>query len=175
MNREVVQLLAKSGLVPEDALQQFYKWKMVDDVGKIDQPKSAKELVDRINAVLEEDGMTLVRVTDIDIVNRYFSTQTIGKLVLVTEGELAQSSTVEVAFGKTLTGEIVFPWRGDSITNLMTNGLTHLLIEKKAKGLTVMQAIYFSDVKEAYFGTMKAFMICTPSSVEQEGGDGDVA
>lgn len=169
MNREAVQLIAKSGLIPEEMLQQFYKWKMVEDVGKIDHPKTAQELVDRVARVLDEDGMALVRETDVDIVRRYFTTQQVGRLVLMTDGDPPQSTIFEVAYGRTLTGEIIFPWRGDSVANLMTNGWTHLLVEHTVKGLKVLQAIYFCDVKEAYFGDMKAFMICQPSSVEPQG------
>jgi len=168
MTREVVQMLAKSGLVPEDLLRQLYKWKMVEDVGKVEQPKSAQDLIRRVDLVLEEDGMELVRVTDIDIVNRYLSTQKIGKLVLVADGDTPQSSQVDVAFGRTITGEFIFPWRGDSIADLMTNGMTHLLLEE-AEG---KQAVYFSDAREAYFGNSKAFMVCAPSTFEQENGHG---
>jgi hypothetical protein len=96
MNREVVQMLAKSGLIPEDLLPQFYKWKMIDEVGKIDQPKTAKELVDRIATILEDDGMTLMRETDIDIVRQYFTTQAIGKLMVATDGDPPQSTSLVV-------------------------------------------------------------------------------
>ena len=67
MNRTAVQLIAKSGLIPEELLQQFYKWKLLDDVGSIEQPQTASELVARINSILEEDGMQMFRMTDIDI------------------------------------------------------------------------------------------------------------
>jgi len=176
MNREAVQLIAKSGLIPTEMLSQFYKWKMVDDVGKIDPPTTAQDLIDRIADALENDGMALVRETDIDIVRRYFDTQQIAQLVISTNDDPPQSTTFEVAFGSSLTGEIIFPWRGDSVANLMTNGLTHLLIERKVSGLKVVQAIYFCDVKEAYFGETKSFMICTPSTIEPKGDeDGDAA
>ena len=168
MNRTAVQLIAKSGLIPEELLQQFYKWKLLDDVGSIEQPQTASELVARINSILEEDGMQMFRMTDIDILQRYMATQEIGDLV-VSEGVDGQSTMFEVAYGRTLTGEIIFPWRGDNVANLMTNGLTHLLVKRVVKNLKVVTALYFCEVKEMYFGSTKAFMICQPSTAEQPG------
>lgn len=176
MNREIVRLLAKSGLIPVELLRQFEKWKLIDDISRVDRPRTAEELVGKISAILEADGTMLLRLTDIDIVQRYFQTQTIGKLVLMTGSGPANTTTIDVAFGTTLTGEIILPWRDDSIANIMTNGMTHLQIEQEAKGgLRAISAVYFSDVKEAYFDSRKAFMICFPSTRETGGVNGDVA
>lgn len=176
MNREIVRLLAKSGLIPPELLPQFLKWKLIDDIGQIAQPKTAEELIAVVTSILEDDDMTLVRSTDIDIVRRYFQTQAIGKLVLMTADSPGNTTVVKVAFGRTLTDEIILPWRDDSIANIMTNGLTHLQIEQEAKGgLRSIAAIYFSDVKEAYFDSNKAFMICVPSTVESGGQHDDIA
>ena len=162
-------MIARSGLIPPDMLPQFYKWKLLDEVGKIDLPKTADQLVERISEILDDDGMRMVRVTDIDIVQRYFATQEFGDLVVTTDGADGQSTTFEVAFGRTLTGEIIFPWRGDNVANLMTNGLTHLLIKQQHKNLATVTAVFFCDVKEMYFGETKAFMICQPSTIEPGG------
>ena len=167
----MVQAIARLGLIPEELLPQFYKWKLIEEVGPVEPPATKEKLRDAIEALMVDDGMALVRETDLDIVKRYFATQKVGILSVVL-GDPPQSSPVQVAYGMTLTGEYIFPWQGDD-TSLMVNGQTHLVTAQKhvsgERTFGTFQYVYFCDVKEVYFDNAKAFMVCTPSTVEELG------
>lgn len=171
MNRNLAQSLARIGLVPQEMLQQFYRWRLLDeDPGpeKFDCI-SVNAFMDKLRRILEDTSYALIRETDMDILRRYLSTQKVAKLMVSTES--AQTAEIDVAYGTTLTGEYIFPWQGASIADLMTNGLTHLLVPL---GGNRYEAVYFSDVSEAFFDEYKAFMVCRASTHEpQEGEDGD--
>ena len=44
---------------------------------------------------------------------------------------------------------------------MLTNGRTYLVVDDTH--------VFFKDVRELFFGEQKAFMVCTPSTVEHAG------
>ena len=162
-NESIVSKLAASGLIPEDMLQQFYKWKMLTTHAAADDTNTAQDIVETVIGILDTEGMTLIRETDLNIVRQYLSTQNIGQLVIKEGDSGEQTTVVDVSFGRTLLGEVVIPWRGgDQVLDLITNGHTYLSTVVGEH----LQFTYFSNAKSAYFGDMQAFILCQPSSVE---------
>ena len=125
------------------------------------RPKSSSRAY---SGPLEEDNIALVKETDLDIVPQYVRTQAVGSLYVAhNEGEMQKG--FEVVFGRTLTGEFILPWGGDDISDLLTNGVTHLTFavadsSDRGEPLRLLSTVYFDEVREIYFGDRKVFIVC---------------
>jgi hypothetical protein len=152
MNR-LVSAIAKSGVLDGDLLKEFRRWGLpVDAVEPPARPASLQELSQLIQTALEEEDLVITKVTDLEVVKAYMSTQKKGRLHIITdEGK----STAEVTFGRNRLGEYIIPWRSETIQNEIANGFTFL------KDGT--DKVFFSDVQEIFFGDEKVFMVCKPA------------
>lgn len=155
----LTEAVARAGLVNEDMVKELQKWGLPVGLTESDFYPDKEAAVQAIQEAIEEPGQVEVKQTDLDCLRQYLETRSEAKLHVVSGIEKA---TFPVSFGRTLMGEYIIPWRSNSIVELMTNGDTYLLDDKKK--------VYFQDVRELYFGDVKAFMVCTPSV---EGADGN--
>ena len=156
-----------AGLIDKVLLNEFKRWKtpieIPDDLP--DPPTTMEEAAAAIEQVLQSDVFVLTRETDLEMFRQYMKTQTVGSLHV----EIAANpneplglevtvADVTVTYGRTTIGEYIILWRTESIRDEMTNGMTYL-----QEGAS---RIFFKDVREVFYGDAKAFMVCSPSSVE---------
>lgn len=162
MNPLSVAIL-QSGIIDRRMLQELKKWGAPIEVPEKlpPSPKTSDEVVALLEGALDSEGMVLTRETDFDVLRQYLATQKPGCLHCVTDGSDAD---IIIVFGKTPANEYIVPWKGESIFEMMTNGETYLQDGR--------HAIYFSSVRDLFFGDMQAFMVCTPSTREKIDDDG---
>ena len=55
-------------------------------------------------------------------------------------------------------GEYLIAWRSETIEDMLTNGRSYLQVDN--------QRIFFSRIRELFYGDTKAFMACTESAAE---------
>jgi hypothetical protein len=122
-----------------------------------DSPKWAfhEEVVLAIDRALDDQGMVVVRETDLEAIPQYLATMRQATLTVIFDD---LSGTFSVDVGKLKSGEFLLPWRSDSITEELTNGKTFLELEG--------EKFFFSAVRELFYGDTKAFVACTPSGHE---------
>ena len=161
--RPVAVAVIRAGLVPEEVLAEFKRWKLPISV-VVEEPKDVlqdpKQIVNVIRDALESAEQVHVRDTDLDILQRFLDPQyqRMGKLI-IKDGD--EKATAKVNFCLTPLGEYTIPWRSDSIFDLMTNGETHL---RYSDPDGTSHSVHFSDVREVFIGDRKAFMVCTPEA-----------
>lgn len=154
---ELVRVVARAGLISRENILEFKRWGLPLNVDPLPVPLSRDQLVRQLEEALEGEGMVLIKETDFDALKHYLQKQRLGMLHLVIE-ETEEDSPTEVSFCVLPTGEYMIPWQSEGIEELMTNGRTHLEVDGKN--------IYFSTVRELYYGDVKAFMVCSPSPSE---------
>lgn len=163
MSRDLLRICVRLGAFSEERLQEFRRWGVpLEDIPKpLPQvgPTSLEDLSRELSEALEDEGMVIIRETNLTILQQYLATQQEAEL-FVTLDDAVPAKVFEVSVGKTELGEIIIPWRSEGIEALMTNGLTHLVLD----GIQV----FFCSVRELYFGDNKAFMVCTPSPPNSE-------
>lgn len=162
MNNPIVNAVVKTGLVDPIILEEMRRWGIaleLPDPGPA--PLNPNELAAGIQLALESEGYVLVRETDLAVLQQYASTTSQGELHLVLDDELGhlQDVDVPVTFGRTPLNEYIIPWRSEAIEAALVNGMTYL-VDGQVR-------VYFRAVRELFFGETKAFMICTPASVER--------
>jgi hypothetical protein len=142
----------RTGLIDPDLLQEIRRWGVVFEDVPAAKPQTLEEVTNRIQEALESQDLVLVRETDLSVLDEYIKSARRGTLrVVVDDGHQGE---FHVTFGRTKLGEFVLPWLSSSIADVLTNGMTHLWDEG--------EPVYFSQVRELFFGETKAFMICTP-------------
>lgn len=163
---QLTDVIIKSGLVPESVLKEFARWGMPVDENRRPNELHAvpdlHKLCDAIDEAIQSEGYVLTRETDLEAIPQYLQTMKPGVLHVVVED--GTSSDFEVQYGIGKTGDVIMPWRSDSITDLLTNGETYL----KVPG----ERIFFGAARELFYGTNKAFVVCTPSTREPHGNGG---
>jgi hypothetical protein len=150
---KISDVVVSAGLVEPSQLQEYARWGMRMDAP--DKPvESLDEVLQALHEALEGEEQVEVRETNMDVLKQYLASQKKGKLHLHASAE--STADIEVVFGKmALTEEYLIPWQANSVEAMMTNGRSYLVDERRR--------IYFSAVRELYFGDTKAFMVCTPS------------
>jgi hypothetical protein len=161
LQRAVLQ----AGVVKPEEAREIQRWGLPVEPDDPEEPSptTAEEAVAMIREALESREQVEVRRTDLDIMKRYIEKHEEARLYVTEESTNARTN-FKVSFCITSMGEYAMPWtwHGDTIEGLLTNGLSYLRTGDKK--------IYFSDVRELFFGKHKAFIICTPST-EEEGED----
>lgn len=108
---------------------------------------------------LQSEGLVLTRETDFAVIDHYLRSQLPATLHIVLESDEGDVETdVECTYGRTPMGEYIIRWYSESIEDVMTNGKTCLIVKD--------YPVYFSAMREAFFGETKAFIICTPVRTE---------
>jgi hypothetical protein len=151
--------VVRAGLIPEAVLGELKRWGLpVEVIPEEKMLNSPEAVVNVVMDALESDDQVQVRDTDFEVLRRWLDPkfQIVAKLHL-DNGE-GEKSTAKLTVCKTRLGEFAIPWRGDSIAELITNGLTHLTYEDGGE----KRKVFFQNVEEMYLGEHKAFMVCTP-------------
>ena len=162
---KLTEIILRAGILSPSTLVEMQRWGL-----PVGDPKAREggpadmtpeSLSQSIASAIEGEGYVLTRETDLGAVTQYLQTMKTAVLhVLMSDGS---SSNIEVPVGKTPTGEWILPWREEDITDILTNGETYLRVDKKR--------VYFSQARELFYGQYKAFIVCTPSTVESHDGD----
>lgn len=175
MTNPLAEAAMLSGLISEDALAEAKRWNPGLEIpdGALTEPKSLEEAAGTIRDVLEGRGLVLTKETDLSVLQQYLNTQKMGELHV--ESDVDTAADFPVSFGKTTLGDFILPYRGDDIRDLLLNGKSYLKTE--VEGFASLH--YFKDVREVFFGDVKAFLVCTLSMVDvvvppslTEGSDG---
>lgn len=161
---QLTDIIIKSGIIPPNVLSEVKRWGLpagedVQPPGDLEPDMSVQQLCDKIDEALQSEGYVLLRETDLEAVKQYLESMTQATLHLVMEDEKVSNFTVHV--GKNTAGEIIIPWRSDNICDLLTDGQSYLKIGK--------EKVFFSSARELFYGTNKAFIVCTPSTKEPDG------
>ena len=155
MRRELAIAIVRAGIVSKTMLDEIQRWGLPTGIQEDEVDKSAEtaqEAVEDIQAVLDSYDMVEVRATDLDILKRYMGGRKDGKLVV-------REEPIPISFCLLPTGEYAIPWISESISDLIIDGEAYLKVGRRK--------VHIRDVKEVYFGEMKAFMICTPVGREK--------
>ena len=123
------------------------------------------QLISALDRALQEEDLVLIRETDLDVLHRYLANTLVGVLHVSMPDET--NGIFDIVFSILETGEYIFPWRYESVEDILANGKTYLAVNDKK--------IYFSSVRELFFGDHKAFVVCTPSPHEVSDGQHDSA
>lgn len=155
----MTKAVLKAGIIPPNTLQEMKKFSItLDSDAESEEPKDLETAAAIIADALEQSDSTAIRETDLEVLRQYIDTSTSGKMhVEILEAPQAE---FEVTYGKTPLGEYIVAWRGESIGDALTNGMTFLEAGT--------HKVYFKDVRELWFGENKAFMICVPVDVDHD-------
>jgi hypothetical protein len=154
----MTEAVLKAGLITSNMLREMKRFSpTLDREAEVEEPKELELAAKIIADALESADYTIVRETDLGVLQQYMDTATKGTLVM--EDDLGEKVRIEVTYGKTKTGEYVLPWRSESIGHSMVLSTTYLEL---ADGYAGETEVRFADVRELYFGTQKAFMLCIP-------------
>jgi len=158
--KSLARISIQAGLVSPDMLAEFRRWGFVDEgtVKSEEVPDTPEKLLHLLNAALEEEHMVIMKETDVDALKAYLDSMAPGHLHLV-EGD--RSAHFPVTYGKLPSGEYLLPYRSDNVEELLTNTKTYLLDRDQMR-------VYFSEVRELFFGETKSFVACKPSMIEKD-------
>jgi hypothetical protein len=156
----VTAAVLRAGVVSPKMLEEMKRWSPnLEKEASAGEPLELDMAASIIEQALQSEEYVIVRETDLEVVRQYATTTRTG--VLHMEIDELQQGDAEVTYGKTKLGEYIIAWQSDSIEDLLTNGLSYLVEDG--------HRVFFKNVRELYFGERKAFMVCTPSTVESNG------
>lgn len=160
---QLTEIIVKYGLVPPSMLEELKRWGMpVGDVKPAVRDLQAEPTIEKLCSAIDEaiqsEGYVLLRETDLEAIPQYLNSMRPAVIHLVVED--GTGSDFESQVGHTKSGDYIFPWRGDGITDLLTNGESYLKIDG--------QKIFFGSARELFYGSNKAFVVCTPSTRESD-------
>ena len=159
---QLTEVIVKSGLIPLSMFDEMKRWGLpvapppasLSFELQADLPLDA--LCTAIDLAMQSENYALPRETDLEALPQYLNTMRTAILRLVLDD--GQESDIEVLVGQMRSGEFIIPWQSESITDLMTNGETHLRVDHRQ--------VFFCSARELFYGNNKAFIVCTPSSSE---------
>lgn len=151
----------KAGIIPEDTLNEFRRWGALptQEEHDLEPYDSIEAAVYGIQEAIESEEQVRLQTTDLDALKWFLDArnQRRGRLVLV-DNDTSERATKTITFClMPATGKIIIPWMAESIVDMMANGATYLSYKEKDENVRV----YFTNVEEMYFGSVKAFMMCT--------------
>lgn len=157
----LTKVILTSGLIPKESLAEFQRWGFLPTgtIPDLPKPETPDQLIQNIERALQEEELVVVRETDLESLNRYLTTMKQGSLHVVTPDSVGD---FPVMYGQTELGEYIIPWSSDGIEEVMTNGETYLQYDQgpaKAR-------VYFSSMRELFYGDVKAFIVCKGSRWE---------
>jgi hypothetical protein len=160
MNR-VAEIILRAGLLSPNTIQEIKKWGLPVEIppppGEYDAAPTAESISRAIADAIEGEGYLLMRETDLEAIPRFLNSMKQAVLHVVLPDTAAD---IPIQVGR-LNEQWLLPWRSDSITDILTNGETHLRFEGKK--------IFFGDARELFYGSHKAFIVCTQSVEEPDG------
>lgn len=154
---ELAKLMVNSGVLSPTQVSEFRRWGAVqeNDLKMKDPPKTAEEFMQEVERVLQKEDMVLLRETDFTALTNFLKNQRQGVLYLDTG---STSTEVNIAYTMSTSGEFCIPWMAEGISDLLVNGMTYLK--------TADSKVFFSEVRELFYGETKAFVVCRSSQVE---------
>lgn len=157
-------VVLRSGIVPEEKIAEMKKWGLIEESqeSSYPPPEDAKQLIQQLDQALQDEDMVLIRETELESLSSYLSSQQVGMLYLF-DPETEVGTEVQVVYGRTKIGEYVLPWSSESIEIMLTNGSTHLVTAQDER-------VFFSTVRELFFGQQKSFVVCSASQREVSNG-----
>lgn len=156
MDRPLTKAILDTGIIDEATLGQLKKWKLLDgDVSIGDLSESMEDVITRIQEALEGSDVVAMRDTDLDAARQFLVSRKRGKLHVPVHEEDDKIISLAVDYCVTNMGEYLMPWKSEGIQSLLTDKRTYLKPLDKPR-------VYFSDVRELFFGDQKAFLVCTP-------------
>lgn len=157
MSRAVAKAVVESGIVDQDALAQLKKWGFLTDLEPgADPVLSGVGLAQQILEAMESEDAVEMRSTDLDIIKEYLSSRKRAKLHVPDPENEGKTVGIPVEYCLTKMGEVVIPWKSESINDMLVNDDTYLKPTGEAR-------IYFADVRELFYDDHKAFVVCTPA------------
>lgn len=167
LTKAVVQM----GLVDRDIIEEVRRFGAPVEGLDTEEPRppaDQEELLARLQEALTAEESVAVRETDLEVLEQYRATHRNGvlRLSVVLDGYTNQAD-IPVSYGRTALGDYLIPWQAETISQMLTNGETYLQTYENTR-------VYFKDVRELFYGNVKAFMVCVPSVTEEAGG-GDAA
>jgi hypothetical protein len=154
---ELAKLIVKSGILSESQLAEFQRWGQLTDAQVEESPMSAAEFMQKVERALQEEDMVLIRETDFGALRSYLQNQKKGQLH-VKSGKT--ESEIDVIYSVLNTGEYLIPWTGENLADLLINGETFLETDDGKEE-------YFYEIRELFYGEVKAFVACRPMSLAQ--------
>ena len=152
----ITEAVLRAGIISPAQLAEMKRISpVIDREATVGEPLDLEAAAKIVADAMESEQYALVRETDLEVVRQYAETTATATLH-VEEG--SESTDFEVTYGRTPMGGYIIAWKSESIAEMMTNGLTYLTV-----GAT---HVFFKDVRELFFGSKKAFMVCTPSVTE---------
>lgn len=152
--------MVRSGIVDKDMVTELSIWgaplSEIFEMDWEDEPKSTEEALERIRQAIEDRDQVEIRATDLDVMRYYLDNQEEGKLHLE-DTVSGQKSNIKVFFAKAKTGEVIIPWRSETIEDLLINPGSYLRVGDCK--------LYFGVVQELFFGKQKTFLLCTVAEV----------
>jgi hypothetical protein len=161
--RPIIDAVVEAGLVPDTALDELARWGVHITAQRKPELDNPQAVALHLMQALESDEQVRVDETDLDLLQRYLNPkhQLQGRLI-IKEGK--SHTTAPISFCLTSLGEYAIPWTDDETPEVLANGESHLKWDS-AEG---KKDIYFSGVREVFFGSRKAFVVCTPSTLEEK-------
>jgi len=158
--KTLTEIMIGSGILEESVLQEMLRW------GAPLPPREESEETEAglqvykpelfcqaIEKAIQEEGYLLTRETDLDLIPQYIASIRNGDIHLKYED---QEGSYPTFYGMTPSGEYIIAWsKPEDITDVLTNGESFL----ESEG----DKIYFSSLREHYYGKNKAFIVCTRS------------
>ena len=118
-----------------------------------------QQFVIEVEKALEEEEMVLIRETDLQVIPLFLANNYAGVLHIEVADPPAKAE-VPVRWALPPIGEFILPWLGETMVDILTNGLTWL----EAQG----GVFRFCDIRVVFYGEVKAFMICKTTSEEMD-------
>lgn len=158
----ITAAVLKAGLISPEQLREMKRISpVIDRTAEVSSPVDLELAAKIVEDALESEQYVIVRETDLEAVRQYVETATTGILHLEADDK---STDLEVTYGRTPIGEFIIAWKSEGIAEMMTNGLTYLVVPG-GPGPGLLR-VFFQDVRELFFGEQKAFMVCRPSTME---------
>lgn len=160
--RPLAKTAIEVGLVDDETLAQFRRWRLIpEDLGPI-QNRSPDEVVESIQDALEDEGQTQLKTTDLDILRYYTDpeNQVRGQLVLLDHQERRATKTIVFAIQKLVNSEqdesesYILPWISEEVTDLILNGHSYLRWKDDRS-----HRVYMLDMEDLYIGDVKMFTV----------------
>lgn len=148
----------ESGVIDAEIIAEMKRWGMpLDWSGNTldDLPL----VISKIREALESEDTVELRDTDLDVLGHYLLTKVKGHLVLP-DHRTGKSHSMPVEYAVTAFGEYIIPWSSEGISDLLLDPKAYLRLAKPL-GQDKPTKVMFTDVKELFFGSRKAFVACT--------------
>lgn len=158
MDKPLTDIMVRAGIVPPETIALMERWGMlIEAEGESGEYASAESVVDAIREVQDSGETVKLRDTDLDVIKQYLHGQKPGRLYLK-DDVTGEKASYPVFYAETRMKEYVIPWRSESIRELIVEPSSYLKTENGEK-------VYFSDVRELFYGDQKAFMVCEAAEV----------